>query len=168
LESIPFEKSYFVGGSNGIRAWQARTLGVGSYRDTNNVVSFNNIGDIKLEFNLEYRFKINKKIQPAFFLDAGNIWLLNEDPSRPNAQFNPDRFYKEIAVGAGAGLRLDFDFFIVRLDVGVPLKDPQKIEGERWAWQPKDEYNAFVAKYFNNTSGYKVKSVVNFGIGFPF
>jgi outer membrane protein assembly factor BamA len=168
LASIPFEKSYFVGGSNGIRAWQARTLGVGSYRDTINAVSFNNIGDIKLEFNLEYRFKINKKIQPAFFIDAGNIWLFNEDPSRPNAQFNPDRFYKEIAVGAGVGLRLDFDFFIVRLDAGIPLKDPQKIEGERWAWQPKNEYNAFVAKYFNNTEGYKLKSVVNFGIGFPF
>jgi outer membrane translocation and assembly module TamA len=168
LESIPFEKSYFVGGSNGIRAWQARTLGVGSYRDTINAISFNNIGDIKLEFNLEYRFKINKKIQPAFFVDAGNIWLFREDTSRPNAQFDPNRFYKEIAVGAGAGLRLDFDFFIVRLDAGIPLKDPQKIEGERWAWQKKNEYNAFVSHYFGNDTGYNLKPVVNFGIGFPF
>ena len=168
LESIPFEKSYFVGGSNGIRSWQARTLGVGGYRDSINQVSFNNIGDIKLEFNVEYRFKINQKIQPAFFIDAGNIWLFNNDKQRPNAQFAPDRFYKEIAVGAGAGLRLDFDYFIVRLDFGVPLKDPQKIEGERWAWQPKTEYNAFVKKHFENDTGYKLKGVVNFGIGLPF
>ncbi len=168
LESIPFEKSYFVGGSNGIRAWQARTLGVGSFQDTINQTSFNNIGDIKLEYNFEYRFKISKKFQPALFVDAGNIWLMNADPLRPNSQFDFGRFYKEIAIGAGGGMRFDFDFFVVRLDMGFPLKDPQKEEGERWAWQPKTAYNAFVKKYFDDTKGYQFKGVLNFGIGFPF
>ncbi|MEN9334416.1 MAG: hypothetical protein RLY35_1596 [Bacteroidota bacterium] len=168
LESIPFEKSYFVGGSNGIRAWQARTLGVGAYRDTINTISFNNIGDIKLEFNAEYRFKITKKFQPAFFIDAGNIWLFNQDPSRPNAEFQWGRFMSEIAIGAGAGMRLDFDYFIIRLDAGFPVKDPQKAVGERWAWQPKTQYNAFRSEYFGVNESYKLKGILNFGIGFPF
>jgi outer membrane protein assembly factor BamA len=168
LESLPFEKSYFVGGSNGIRAWQARTLGLGSFQDTINQISFNNIGDIKLEYNFEYRFKITKKLQPALFVDAGNIWLMRNDPSRPNSQFDFKHFYREIAIGAGGGMRFDFDFFIVRLDMGFPLKDPQKVEGERWAWQPKTQYNQFVKKYFNDDQGYRFKGVLNFGIGFPF
>jgi outer membrane protein assembly factor BamA len=168
LESIPFEKSYFVGGSNGIRAWQARTLGVGAFRDTINAISFNNIGDIKLEFNAEYRFKITKKFQPAFFIDAGNIWLFNRDSSRPNAEFKWDRFLGEIAIGAGAGMRLDFDFFIIRLDAGFPMRDPQKAIGERWSWQPKNQYNAFREKHFGITEDYKLKGILNFGIGFPF
>ena len=168
LESIPFEKSYFVGGSNGIRAWQARTLGVGAFRDTINAISFNNIGDIKLEFNAEYRFKITKKFQPAFFVDAGNIWLFNQDLSRPDAEFKWDRFMSEIAIGAGAGLRLDFDYFIIRLDAGFPIRDPQKTIGERWAWQPKTKYEAFRQAYFGITESYKLKGILNFGIGFPF
>ncbi len=168
LESIPFEKSYFVGGSNGIRAWQARTLGVGAFRDTINAISFNNIGDIKLEFNAEYRFKITKKFQPAFFIDAGNIWLFNRDSSRPNAEFKWDRFLGEIAIGAGVGMRLDFDFFVIRLDAGFPMRDPQKAIGERWSWQPKTQYNAFREKYFGITDDYKLKGILNFGIGFPF
>ncbi len=168
LESIPFEKSYFVGGSNGIRAWQARTLGVGAFRDTINAVSFNNIGDIKLEFNAEYRFKLTKKIQPAFFIDAGNIWLFNQDLSRPNAEFKWNRFLSEFAIGAGAGIRLDFDYFIIRLDAGFPIKDPQKAVGERWTWQPKSQYNDFREKYFGITDEYKLKGILNFGIGFPF
>ncbi len=168
LESIPFEKSYFVGGSNGIRAWQARTLGVGAFRDTINAISFNNIGDIKLEFNAEYRFKVTKKFQPAFFLDAGNIWLFRKDLSRPNAEFKWNRFINEFAIGAGAGIRLDFDYFIIRLDAGFPIKDPQKTIGERWSWQPKSQYNAFREKYFGITEEYKLKGILNFGIGFPF
>jgi outer membrane protein assembly factor BamA len=168
LSSIPFEKSYFVGGSNGIRAWQARSLGLGSFRDTVNLKSFNNIGDIKLEFNLEYRFKLTQTIQPALFIDMGNIWLFKPDISRPNANFDLSRFYSEMAVGAGGGLRLDFDFFIVRFDIGVPIKDPQKIKGERWIWESKEEYNQYVNRYFGPGNNYKTKAVVNFGIGFPF
>ncbi len=168
LSSLPFEKSYFSGGANGLRAWQARTLGPGSFRDTSVVRSFNNIGDIKLEFNAEYRFKITQMFQAAFFVDAGNIWLANRDNSRPNAEFNKNRFYKEFALGAGAGLRLDFDFFIVRMDVGIPLRDPLKIDGERWLWQGKDEYNAFLSDVNNAPSTFKLQPVLNLGLGFPF
>jgi outer membrane protein assembly factor BamA len=168
LPSLPFEKSYFSGGANGLRAWQARTLGPGSFRDTTVVRSFNNIGDIKLEFNAEYRFKITHMFQAAFFLDAGNIWLANVDNSRPNAEFNKNRFYKEFAIGTGAGLRLDFDFFIVRMDVGIPLRDPLKIDGEKWLWQGKDEYNQFLSDVNNTPTTFKVQPVLNLGLGFPF
>ncbi len=168
LPSLPFEKSYFSGGANGLRAWQARTLGPGSFRDTTLVRSFNNIGDIKLEFNAEYRFKITQMFQAAFFLDAGNIWLANKDNSRPNAEFNKSRFYKEFALGTGVGLRFDFDFFIVRMDVGIPLRDPLKVDGEKWLWQGKDEYNAFLTDVNNSPSSFKLQSVLNLGLGFPF
>ena len=168
LPSLPFEKSYFSGGANGLRAWQARTLGPGSFRDTSVVRSFNNIGDIKLEFNAEYRFKITHMIQAAFFIDAGNIWLADVDRSRPNAEFNKNRFYKEFAVGTGAGMRFDFDFFIVRMDVGIPLRDPLKVDGEKWAWQGKEEYNAFLTRLNDAPSSFKVQPVLNLGLGFPF
>lgn len=168
LSSLPFEKSYFSGGANGLRAWQARTLGPGSFRDTTLVRSFNNIGDIKLEFNAEYRFKITQMFQAAFFVDAGNIWLANKDNSRPNAEFNKSRFYKEFALGTGVGLRFDFDFFIVRMDVGIPLRDPLKVDGERWLWQGKDEYNTFLTDVNNTPSSFKLQPVLNLGLGFPF
>jgi outer membrane protein assembly factor BamA len=168
LPSLPFEKSYFSGGANGLRAWQARTLGPGSFRDTSVVRSFNNIGDIKLEFNAEYRFKITHMFQAAFFIDAGNIWLANVDNSRPNAEFNKNRFFKEFAVGTGAGLRFDFDFFIVRMDVGIPLRDPLKVNGEKWLWQGKEEYNAFLSDVNNAPSTFRLQPVLNLGLGFPF
>jgi len=168
LSSLPFEKSYFSGGANGLRAWQARTLGPGSFRDTTLVRSFNNIGDIKLEFNAEYRFKITQMFQAAFFVDAGNIWLANKDNSRPNAEFDKNRFYKEFALGTGIGLRFDFDFFIVRMDVGIPLRDPLKVDGEKWLWQAKDEYNAFLTNVNNAPSSFKLQPVLNLGLGFPF
>jgi outer membrane protein assembly factor BamA len=168
LSSLPFEKSYFSGGANGLRAWQARTLGPGSFRDTTLVRSFNNIGDIKLEFNAEYRFKITHMFQAAFFVDAGNIWLANKDNSRPNAEFDKSRFYKEFALGTGVGLRFDFDFFIVRMDVGIPLRDPLKIDGEKWLWQGKDEYNEFLTNVNNSPSSFKLQPVLNLGLGFPF
>ena len=168
LSSLPFEKSYFGGGANGLRAWQARTLGPGSFRDTSVVRSFNNIGDIKLEFNAEYRFKITHMFQAAFFIDAGNIWLANKDNSRPNAEFEKTRFYKEFAIGTGAGLRFDFDFFIVRMDVGIPLRDPLKVDGEKWLWEGKDEYNAFLSRVNNSPTSFKLQPVLNLGLGFPF
>jgi len=168
LSSLPFEKSYFSGGANGLRAWQARTLGPGSFRDTTLVRSFNNIGDIKLEFNAEYRFNITHMFQAALFVDAGNIWLANKDNSRPNAEFDKNRFYKEFALGTGVGLRFDFDFFIVRMDVGIPLRDPLKVDGEKWLWQGKDEYNAFLTNVNNSPSSFKLQPVLNLGLGFPF
>jgi outer membrane protein assembly factor BamA len=168
--TLPFEKSFFSGGANGLRAWQARTLGPGSSRDALLPQTFNNIGELKLEGNLEYRFKFTQMINWAFFADAGNIWLLNEDTNRKGADFKGDRFLSEIAIGGGFGLRIDFDYFLVRLDVGVQLKDPAKVPGERWLWQPKDEYLAYLASTGNPVDRLKLRNnaVFNLGIGFPF
>lgn len=168
--TLPFEKSFFSGGANGLRAWQARTLGPGSSRDELLPQTFNNIGELKLEGNFEYRFKFTKMFNWAFFADAGNIWLLNEDTKRKGADFKADRFLSEIAIGGGFGLRFDFDYFLVRLDVGVQLKDPAKVQGERWLWQPKDEYLAYLASTGNAVDRLKLRnnSVFNLGIGFPF
>ncbi len=168
--TLPFEKSFFSGGANGLRAWQARTLGPGSSRDALLPQTFNNIGEIKLEGNFEYRFKFTPLLNWAFFVDAGNIWLLNKDSNRQGAEFKADRFLSEVAIGGGFGLRIDFDFFLVRLDVGVQLKDPAKVQGERWMWQPKDEYLAYLASTGNAVDRLKLRnsSVFNLGIGFPF
>jgi hypothetical protein len=168
--TLPFEKSFFSGGANGLRAWQARTLGPGSSRDALLPQTFNNIGEVKLEGNVEYRFKFTQMLNWAFFADAGNIWLLNEDSNRQGADFKSDRFLSEIAIGGGFGLRVDFDFFLVRLDVGVQLKDPAKVPGERWLWQPKDEYLAYLASTGNPVDRLKLRNstVFNLGIGFPF
>ncbi len=170
LPALPFEESFFSGGANGIRAWQARTLGPGSFRDTTTLRTFNNIGDVQIEFNFEYRFKMTQMFQAAFFVDAGNIWLLSADNSRPGAEFRSNTFIGEIAVGSGLGLRLDFEYFLVRLDLGLQLKDPLKIEGERWFWQPKDEFNTFLRSIDNTelAARYVPNRVLNFGIGFPF
>ena len=168
--TLPFEKSFFSGGANGMRAWQARTLGPGSSRDALLPQTFNNIGELKLEGNIEYRFKFTPLLNWAFFADAGNIWLLNEDANRKGADFKGDRFVSEIAIGGGFGLRIDFDYFLVRLDVGVQLKDPAKVQGERWLWQPKDEYLAYLASTGNPVDRIKLRNntVFNLGIGFPF
>jgi outer membrane protein assembly factor BamA len=171
LSVLPFEESFFSGGANGIRAWQARTLGPGSYRDTTNVRTYNNIGDVKLEFNFEYRFKLTQMFQAAWFVDAGNIWLLKEQANKPGADFASDRFIGEMAIGSGFGIRLDFEYFLVRLDMGLQIKDPLKIQGERWFWEPKDEYNAFLNKLDGSDeiqTSYKMNRVFNLGIGFPF
>lgn len=168
LPVLPFEKSFFSGGANGLRAWQARTLGPGASRDSSK--TFNNIGDIKLEFNFEYRFKLTKMFQSALFIDAGNIWQMRPDPLRPNGSFSFDRFLTEFAIGTGIGLRLDFEYFLVRLDVGLQMHDPSKINGERWFWQPKDEYNEFLegAQFDLKHYNFWRTRVFNLGIGFPF
>lgn len=170
LSTLPFEKSFFSGGSNGMRAWQARTLGPGSSRDTLAVQTFNNIGEIKLEGNFEYRFKMTQMLNWALFVDAGNIWLLNPDPIRPGADFSSERFLSEIALSGGLGLRLDFDIFLVRFDLGLKLKDPAKVPGERWIGQPKDEYIAFLQRFDPTIKNVPLTSnvVFNLGIGFPF
>lgn len=168
--ALPFEKSFFSGGANGMRAWQARTLGPGSFRDSQNAETFNNIGELKLEGNAEYRFEFTDMFNLALFADAGNIWLLHPDEGRPFSEFNGKRFYKEIAFGGGLGARLNFDFFLVRLDLGVQLKDPAKVEGERWLWQPKSEYVSYLRSVGFNEDKIPFRSnlVLNLGIGLPF
>lgn len=128
---LPFEKKYFTGGANGIRAWQVRSLGPGSYKVPSDVYP-NQSSDIKLEANLEYRFKLIWRMEGAFFADAGNIWAINYKDNREGAVFLFDRFYKQIAVGSGFGLRFDFTYFLFRLDLGMKMRDPSLPEGRRF------------------------------------
>lgn len=149
---IPYEQSFFSGGPNSVRAWRARTLGPGGYDPRQSTASFDKIGDILMEGNIEYRFHIIKAINGALFADAGNIWRLKKDASKPNGEFLLTEFYKQIAMGGGIGLRMDLDFFIIRLDLATPLHDPKYAEGNRWTYDKKPWKNI----------------VANFGIGYPF
>ena len=159
-EHIPFSRQFFAGGSNSIRAFRARTLGPGSYdpRTQLDGVFFDQSGDIKLELNAEYRANLYKFLNVAVFADAGNIWLVNEDPERPGAKFSKD-FLSEIAVGAGVGLRLDFSILILRLDLAMPLKVPYYEKGDRWTF---DKIN------FGDSSWRKDNLILNIAIGYPF
>lgn len=136
INFMPFTEQYFSGGANSLRAWQIRSVGPGSF-DNSAAVGINSkypnmTSDMKLEANLEYRFKLFWVVEGAWFFDAGNIWSINRDDKREGGDFDVKRFYKEIAVGSGLGLRLDFDFFLFRADFGLKLRDPSLKEGERW------------------------------------
>lgn len=136
INFMPFTEQYFSGGANSLRAWQIRSVGPGSFDNAGaagiNAKYPNMTSDMKLEANLEYRFKLFWVVEAAWFVDAGNIWSINRDDKREGGDFKLDRFYKEIAVGSGLGLRLDFDFFLFRADFGLKLRDPSLKEGERW------------------------------------
>lgn len=148
-KAIPFEKQYFGGGSNGIRGWQVRTLGPGSYVPDSTTTFLNQTADIKLELNTEYRFKLFWILEGAVFIDAGNIWNLREDPDRKGSQFQLKTFYKDIAIGTGAGLRFDFSFFLARFDLGVKLRDPSLTSGNKWIFvnrpYKRGDFAAFIS-----------------------
>ncbi len=128
---MPYVKQFYGGGPNDLRAWRVRTVGPGTYSDSTSNLLLNQTGDMKLVLNLEYRFDIVSYFKGALFTDAGNIWLLHKDALRPGAEFIPSEFYKQLAVGAGAGLRMDFTYFLIRMDCGFRLVDPARPEGER-------------------------------------
>ena len=153
FDVLPFEKKYFTGGANGIRAWQVRSLGPGSYMAPLNTYP-NQSSDIKLEGNLEYRFKLFWLMEGAFFLDAGNIWAINSKDNREGAVFKVNEFYKQIAVGTGLGLRFDFTFFLFRLDLGLKMRDPSQEAGKR-----------FIPGNYSITSD---QLNLSFAIGYPF
>jgi len=129
---MPFIKSYYGGGANSIRAWSIYNLGPGGY-EASDLLRFDKYGDIKLEANIEYRFPVYRYWHGALFMDAGNVWFLQENEQFPRGEFRLDRFYREIAIGLGAGVRLDFNFFLVRLDAAFPLHNPAMPSGERWS-----------------------------------
>jgi outer membrane protein assembly factor BamA len=158
---LPYIKQFASGGSNSIRAFQARSIGPGTYGvgTTDSTYFIDQRGDIKLEANAEYRFDIFKAFKGAVFLDAGNIWLWNEDPQRPGGKFNTDTFLKELAVGTGFGLRLDFNFFILRFDLAFPLRKPYLPDGERWVFDKID---------FGSKAWRRENLVLNIAIGYPF
>ena len=144
---VPFSKSFFAGGSNDNRAWAAYDLGPGS-SDNNN--EFNE-ANMKLAFSLEYRYKLFGKLNGAFFTDAGNIWNVFDDVTERKASFNDFKSLKDLALGAGFGLRYDFDFFILRLDMGLKTYNPILEAKDRW-------FTDFSLQ----------KAVFNIGLNYPF
>ena len=122
---LPFEKRYFSGGANSVRGWSVRELGPGSYRGKDGRIDFiNQTGDVKLDLNLEYRTFLFWKLNGAMFLDAGNIWTLRNYEEQPGGQFKFKEFYKQIALSYGAGIRLNFNYFILRFDFGMKAINP--------------------------------------------
>lgn len=163
--TLPFEKRYFIGGSNSIRAWRARSLGPGQYEDPQ-FTGINQSGDFRLLANAEYRFPIVDFIRGALFLDAGNIWQnrLNVAQSQELATINePIRlkeFAEEIALGTGVGMRFDADFFIFRLDLGLRLHDPANAQQEN--------QSRWIIQDFNWSGWTNENARLNIGIGYPF
>jgi len=131
FDVLPFEKKYFTGGANGIRAWPVRSLGPGTYKASPEEYP-NQTADIKIEANLEYRFHLIAFFEGALFLDAGNIWAINEKDNRDGALFKLNSFYRQIALGTGTGLRIDMSYFVIRLDLGMKLRDPAVSENNGW------------------------------------
>lgn len=124
-KSLPFEKLYFSGGANSVRGWSVRSLGPGGYKGMSNSLDYvNHTGDLKLDMNIEYRTHLFWKLNGAAFVDAGNIWTLRHRENQPEGQFRFDRFYKQIAVAYGLGIRFDLDFLILRFDGGMKAINP--------------------------------------------
>ena len=122
---LPFEKRYFAGGANSVRGWSVRSLGPGSYKDKDGRINFiTQTGDMKLDLNLEYRSHLFWKFNGALFLDAGNIWTLRYYPEQEGGQLKLSRLLDDMAVGYGLGLRLNFDYFILRFDLGMKAVNP--------------------------------------------
>ena len=122
---LPFEKRYFSGGANSVRGWSVRSLGPGSYKDKDGRINFiTQTGDIKLDLNVEYRTHLFWKFNGAAFVDAGNIWTFREYEGQEGGQFKFNRLLNDLAVSYGLGLRLNFDYFILRFDLGMKAVNP--------------------------------------------
>jgi Outer membrane protein/protective antigen OMA87 len=130
---LPFEKRYYSGGANSVRGWNVRELGPGEYQSNDSTNFFHQSGDIKLDINIEYRTRFFWKLEAAAFIDAGNIWTIKNYEDQEGGLFKLNEFYKQIAMSYGLGLRLDFDFFLIRADFGWKAHDPSKRGKDRWA-----------------------------------
>ncbi|MDR0364428.1 MAG: BamA/TamA family outer membrane protein [Bacteroidales bacterium] len=148
--SLPFEKGFYGGGPNDLRGFPINIVGPGAYISQSGN-KYERSGDIKLEVNGEYRFNISGMFKGAFFMDAGNIWLLRDDKDFTNGSFKLSKFYKELYWNTGLGLRLDIDFFVIRLDFGLPIYNPG-YNGDKW-----------IVRHLHLRD-----IVLNFGIGYPF
>lgn len=137
--SLPYDYAFFAGGSNDNRGWNARRLGPGSSKYYLDPLRITQIGDIRLGSSVEYRLGKGKLFQSALFADADNIWTINEDIKQQGGQFSKN-WYKELGITAGYGIRLDFNFFIFRVDLGLPIHNPGLPEGDRWIWGSRDTY----------------------------
>lgn len=170
--SLPYEQAFFAGGSNDIRAFLARTMAPGSYKtyaDTNSTTT--QIGDSRFEVNVEWRFEMTEMLEGAFFVDAGNIWNLRRDTMDvDDPRVLKPSSYKEIAIGVGYGVRADFDFLIVRLDLSFALHNPHMPAGERWWLSDKTGYESYFPLVNGELKGYESPHLLrfNFAIGYPF
>jgi outer membrane protein assembly factor BamA len=156
---IPYIKQFFTGGNNSIRAFRSRTVGPGTYKPPL-VQGFipDQTGDLKLELNTELRPRISGPLYGAIFVDAGNIWLQNNDPLKPGATIGKD-FLSELAMGAGVGIRLDITLFVLRLDVAFPIRDPARPAGQRMVL---NQIN------FGDQNWRRQNLIYNLAIGYPF
>jgi len=158
---LPNVKQFFSGGNSSLRGFRSRMLGPGTYNEyyltgTRSYIEL--LGDVKLELNTELRTDIYQFLKGAVFVDAGNIWLYNDNPNFPGGKFTTN-FYKELAASAGAGLRLDFRIIMLRLDMGIPIRKPWLPEGERWV------YNKLRP---GDPQWRRENLILNIAIGYPF
>ncbi len=157
-EVMPYIKQFFIGGSNSIRAFRSGTLGPGSYSDSTIRSQATQTGEVRIELNTELRLKLMKYLQTAIFVDAGNIWYVNEQPNQPGSGFSKN-WYKELAVGTGIGLRIDASVMLIRFDFGFPLRIPYLPTGEQWV---VDDVK------FGSSGWRKENLILNVAFGFPF
>jgi len=150
---LPFEKRFFAGGPNSVRGWRTRYLGPGSFNQGTPGDPTTHVGDIYFIVSGEYRVKILKWLEPAYFIDCGNTWTIKDYEGQPGGLFRWNSFYKELAIGTGIGLRFDFSFFIFRLDAGTRVYDPALPEGHRFMFLKSNLWN---------------NSAVYVAIGYPF
>ena len=155
--AVPFTKQFSVGGPTSLRGFQIREIGPGAYINPNhdyneNLGFFNQTGDMKMEANLELRYDIFKWFKGAIFTDMGNVWLLKKDAATPNGEFEFNTFWKQFAIDVGAGIRLDFSYFVVRLDYGIPIRNPANAPDHQW--------------YFHETN--LGPGVFQLAVGYPF
>ena len=157
---LPYIKQFFTGGNNSIRAFRSRTVGPGTYLALPTKAGFipEQMGDIKLELNTEYRPQISGPLYGAVFIDAGNVWLKNPDPNKPGGEFS-GKFLSELAVGAGVGIRLDIQIFVIRFDVAFPVRKPWETPGNRWVLNQLN---------FTDTQWRRENVIYNLAIGYPF
>lgn len=132
-KEIPFERRYYAGGANSNRGWSVRSLGPGSMKMTDSTSFIHQVGDIRLDANIEYRSKLFWKLELALFVDAGNVWTIHKYDYQPSGDFDFSRFYQEIAISYGLGVRFDFNYFLLRLDAGLKAYNPQASGADRWA-----------------------------------
>ena len=150
---LPFEKRFYSGGANSVRGWGVRTLGPGSYNSNNSLSNFiYQCGDIRFDVNLEYRAKLFWVVELGLFLDAGNIWTIKDYEDQPGGVFKFNKFYEQIAAAYGAGIRLDFKYFLVRVDMGMKAHNPAS---------GQDHWPLF-------SPSFKRDSEFHFSVGYPF
>ena len=149
--SVPFDRLFFSGGANSMRGWLARTLGPGSAALPSGAVYPSQLGNMKLEANIEARFPLWDFVHGAWFVDAGNVWFMGAGDYSPASGFPINSFYRQLGLDTGVGIRLDFNFFVFRIDWGIKIHNPNEPAGQRWIQRFK----------FRNTT-------LNFGVGYPF